>query len=169
MLPDRVIKQINFMKHHQDCGVCGTNMQMFSMSDKGRRIPGEETHHADKITWQEFYSQKQRPSWIMNHPTLCFRKSAVLAIGNYRHHGKGHEFNMEDYELELRLMHKFGAVYNLQEILLYYRIHPEQVTFVKHDPYVDADTREHIIKDVTKRYVPPNASRECHFDDFDTW
>jgi hypothetical protein len=169
MLSDRIMKQILFMKHNPDCVVCGTNMQMFSMNNLNERIVEGETTHSNKITWQEFYSSKPRPAWIMNHPTLCFRKSAVIAIGNYRHHGKGHEFNMEDYELETRLMHKYGAIHNIQEILLYYRIHPEQVTYIKHDPIIDAETRNHIIKDITKPYVPPNASAECHFDDFDSW
>ena len=169
MMPDRIIKQIQFMKHHSDCVVSGTNMQLFSKNEKGERIGEGETHHPFKLTWQDFYSMRTRPAWIMNHPTLCFRKSAVLAIGNYRHHGKGHEFNMEDYELELRLMHKFGAISNIDEVLLLYRNHPEQLTYIKPDPIVHAETRQHIFKDVTARYIPPNASRECHFDDFDTW
>ena len=165
MMPDRIMKQLEFMKTHSDCVVCGTNIQMFSMQGNGKRTMQGETNHPEKITWQQFYSMKVRPTWLMNHPTLCFRKSAVLAVGNYNgERDKG--FYLEDYELELKLMHKYGVIYNLKEPLLYYRIHPDQITYAKQDPLVDCEIREQIIRDISK---PVSTSRECHFDDFDTW
>ena len=36
---------------------------------------------------------------------------------------------MEDYDLELRLLKKYGKVYSLNESLVYYRIHSNQLTF----------------------------------------
>jgi glycosyltransferase involved in cell wall biosynthesis len=165
MLPDRIMKQLEFMKTHSDCVVCGTNMQMFSLQANGKRSLDRETKHSEKITWQHFYSMKVRPTWIMNHPTLCFRKSAVLAVGNYNSE-RDRAFSLEDYELELKLMHKYGVVYNLQESLLYYRIHPEQITYMKQDPLLDSESREQIIRDISK---PKSTSKECYFDDFDTW
>ena len=32
-------------------------------------------------------------------------------------------------ELELKILKKYGKIYNISDILLYYRIHSEQVTF----------------------------------------
>ena len=35
---------------------------------------------------------------------------------------------IEDFDMELRMLKKFGVVYNLSEALLYYRLHDKQVT-----------------------------------------
>ena len=35
----------------------------------------------------------------------------------------------EDYDLEVRILSKYGVVYNIQEILLLYRVHPNQLTY----------------------------------------
>ena len=61
----------------------------------------------------------------LSPPCVCYRKSAVLAIGNYNEHT--HSL-YEDFELELKLLKHFGKLYNIQENLLYYRIHANQVT-----------------------------------------
>jgi sulfur relay (sulfurtransferase) DsrF/TusC family protein len=62
----------------------------------------------------------------MNHPTLCFKKEAVLAVGNYN---KEKRIAFEDLELELKILKKYGVVYNIRESLLLYRSHPEQLTY----------------------------------------
>jgi hypothetical protein len=46
-------------------------------------------------------------------------------VGNYNK--KSHSI-YEDFELELKLLKRFGKIYNIQENLLYYRIHEQQVT-----------------------------------------
>lgn len=56
-----------------------------------------------------------------------FRKSAVVAVGNYDPHMNG----IEDYDLELRLLRKFGSLHNMQDVLVLYRLHPNQVTAQK--------------------------------------
>ena len=35
----------------------------------------------------------------------------------------------EDFELELRMLKIHGSIHNLNEVLLYYRLHDEQVTY----------------------------------------
>jgi glycosyltransferase involved in cell wall biosynthesis len=165
MMPNRIAKQLEFMKTHSDCVVCGTNVKMFS-NELEKRIMKGETNHPEKMTWQNFYSLKVRPIWLMNHPTLCFRKSAVLLVGNYNV-TRAKDFYMEDYELEVKLMHKFGSIYNLNESLVYYRIHPGQITYTKKD--AENELQDLIIKDIMKPTIPENASKECYFDDFDSW
>ena len=61
----------------------------------------------------------------MNHPTFCMRKSKILEVGNYN--SEIHT-TCEDFELILRVLKKFGTIHNMNETLLYYRIHDEQVT-----------------------------------------
>jgi hypothetical protein len=84
------------------------------------------------MTWEQYKITKSQ--WFMNHPTLCFRKSAVLEVGNY---GLGSDSAFEDFELELRLLKKYNILYNLSESLVNYRIHHEQVTYngKKNTPY----------------------------------
>jgi len=62
----------------------------------------------------------------MNHPTFCFRKTDILSVGNYNN--KIHSM-CEDFELILRVLKKYGKIMNIQEPLLYYRLHEEQLTY----------------------------------------
>ncbi|WP_040213549.1 glycosyltransferase [Clostridium polynesiense] len=54
------------------------------------------------------------------HPTVMFRKEAVLEIGNYRSVKL-----YEDYDLFARLVFGGYESYNIQEVLYYIRINPE--------------------------------------------
>jgi GT2 family glycosyltransferase len=126
MFPDRIQKQLDFMRSNSDCVMCGTDLQMFQVNPtnpKDRTLL-QRTNHPNLITWDMFCQHK--PDWFANHPTLCYKKSAILAVGNY-------DVTMgsclQDYEIELRILKKYGKIYNIPEVLLYYRIHGEQVTF----------------------------------------
>ena len=63
--------------------------------------------------------------WFSYHPSLCYRKSAILKAGNY-------DINKsrmtEDFEMTLRMLKTHGYLHNLDEPLLYYRLHDQQVT-----------------------------------------
>jgi GT2 family glycosyltransferase len=126
MFPDRIQKQLDFMRATPDCVMCGTDLQMFQVNPhnpKDRSLL-QRTNHPTLITWDMF--RQRQPDWFANHPTLCYKKSAILAVGNY-------DITMgsclQDYEIELRILKKYGKIYNIPEVLLYYRIHGEQVTF----------------------------------------
>jgi len=78
------------------------------------------------ITWEQY---KKNPShWFVNHPTVCYRKSKVIEAGNYNPDIK---VMTEDFDLELRMLKKYGMIFNFKEALIYYRIHTDQVT---HNP-----------------------------------
>ena len=64
--------------------------------------------------------------WLMNHPTFCFRKREILEVGNYN--GSIHSM-CEDFELILRVLKKYGKIYNMKDVLLYYRLHEDQLTY----------------------------------------
>jgi len=122
MHQDRIIKQIEYMNLNNDCVICGTNVH-FLKEINGEKITNGQTNHKEILTWKEY---KQKPiHWIANHPTLCLKKSAILEVGNYNINNK---LPCEDFELELKLLKKFGKIYNIQENLLYYRLHEYQVT-----------------------------------------
>lgn len=121
---DRIQKQLDFMKKTPDCVIVGSNIQMFYLDQNNTKIYKENTYHPLKLTWEEYKSRKSH--WIMNHPTVCYKKSAVLSVGNYNVEMGS---MAEDLDLELRLLKRYGVIYNIPENLLQYRIHPEQATY----------------------------------------
>ena len=121
-LADRFIKQLEFMKNNKDCAIVGCHAHYLKEINNAKVIQGC-TNHPYLLTWENY---KKSPShWFINHPCVCYRKSAVLAVGNYNE--QTHSL-YEDFEIELKLLKKFGKLYNIQENLVYYRIHGEQVT-----------------------------------------
>lgn len=121
MFPNRLKIQYAFMISHPDAVVCGGGIRIFNDG------PIRDIFHEQKISWTEYINQDDVSTWIMNHPTLCYKKSAVLSVGNYNTDFIRKPF-AEDYELELRLMKRFGCLYNIDEVLIYYRVHEDQVT-----------------------------------------
>jgi len=119
MVPDRIIKQMKFMENNPDIHICGAQINMF----RGGKERVVDMTRLPTIRWEDF---KQRPThWFVNHPTVCYRKSSIIKAGNYNPELKK---MAEDFNLELRMLKMFGAVYNFPEPLLYYRLHPGQVT-----------------------------------------
>lgn len=119
MHPDRLQVQLKFMCENPDAVICGGGMRCFNDSGSIKDI-----FHTEKISWTEFYDNNKPSTWIMSHPTLCYKKSALLSIGGYN----THLYGVEDYDIELRILKKFGFIYNIKQILLYYRIHPQQIS-----------------------------------------
>jgi hypothetical protein len=125
MHPDRISKQLEFMKSHPDCVLCGSNVQMFSENPQTNSKQFlQTTNHPPVITWDQYKGVKSH--WFMNHPTLCYKKSVILSVGNYN---TDMNSMSEDFELELRVLKRYGVVYNIVEPLVYYRIHPDQATY----------------------------------------
>jgi hypothetical protein len=117
MINKRIITQLKFMNDNPNCVLCGSNIISFinNKSEIGR------SEHPFTITWDNY--KKTKRDWILNHPTLCFKKSAVLSVGSYR---RDLRMPFEDLDLELRILKKYKTVYNIQEPLLLYRTHVNQ-------------------------------------------
>ena len=125
MHPERISKQLQFMNSHPDCVLCGSNVQMFSENPQTNAKQFlQNTNHPQIITWDKYKIVKSH--WFMNHPSLCYKKSAILSVGNYN---TDMNSMSEDFELELRILKKYGVVYNIGDSLVYYRIHPDQATY----------------------------------------
>jgi glycosyltransferase involved in cell wall biosynthesis len=126
MMPDRIQKQLDFMKSNPDCVMCGTDLHMFRCDPQNpkEKMLLQRTNHPGVITWEEFKLNK--PDWFANHPTLIYKKSAILEVGNY---DKTMGSCLQDYEIEVRILKRYGKIYNIPEVLLYYRIHGDQVTY----------------------------------------
>jgi len=119
MYNDRIIKQLTFMEMNPDIQICGAQVNFFKKNIENKI--NSTTHPS--ISWDEYIKHKSH--WITNHPTLCYRKSAVINVGNY---DKNKSRMTEDFEITLKLLKHYKYIYNFQEPLLYYRIHEEQVT-----------------------------------------
>ncbi|RKS71133.1 glycosyltransferase involved in cell wall biosynthesis [Actinomadura pelletieri DSM 43383] len=74
----------------------------------GRRIPPSDPHDIAR------YSRLHDP---FNHPTVVYRRSAVVAVGGY-----GDLPLMEDYWLFARMIANGARVENIAEPLVYYRV-----------------------------------------------
>jgi len=126
MINNRIITQLNFMNNNTNCVLCGSNIISFI----NNKIEIGRSSHPFTLTWDEYKVIKS--DWIMNHPTLCFNKTAVLSVGNYRIDMK---MPFEDLDLELRILKKYNIIYNIQEPLLLYRTHEYQLSKKNNDEY----------------------------------
>lgn len=126
MINNRIITQLNFMNNNPNCVLCGSNIISFinNKNEIGR------SSHPFIMTWDSY--KKNKKDWILNHPTLCFKKSAVLSVGNYRRDLK---LPFEDLDLELRILKKYNIIYNIQEPLLLYRTHNNQLSKKNNEAY----------------------------------
>jgi len=63
--------------------------------------------------------------WVMNHPTVAFRKDKVVEIGGY---SEKPEYLAEDYELWTRALSRGLKLENIQEVLVHYRVTSSSLT-----------------------------------------
>ena len=112
--PDRFEKQVRFMNEHQEIDACSSWIHEF-VGEKGniislKKLP--ETH--EEIIK---FAKHRCP---LNHPTVIYRKKAVLDVGGYMGFP-------EDYMLWVRMLMNGSKFHNLQECLLYFRFSPEVI------------------------------------------
>ncbi len=108
--PNRFEKQISYMSAHNEIAICGSWVNEFIGTTENvysqRRVP--ETHEEIKS-----FIKGRNP---FNHPSVVFRKEAVLTAGGYRHF-----YLLEDWFLWARMLSNGSKMYNLQEPLLNFR------------------------------------------------
>ncbi len=115
-LPERLARQVEFMRSHPECFVVGTQGRMLDAAglDIGPywlRPIGEREIREDILRACPFI-----------HGSVMMRRDAVLAAGGYRPKVR----RAEDYDLWLRLAAR-GTLANLPDVLYHHRIHDAQV------------------------------------------
>ncbi|SDK79819.1 Glycosyltransferase involved in cell wall bisynthesis [Modicisalibacter muralis] len=100
--PTRFMQQVEFMSSHADISVCGGWIKEFS-TDKD--FPHAERRLPCTIKEVRTFARRRCP---LNHMTVMFRKSHILAVGGYA----GLK-NSQDYHLWGRLL---GAGYHISNI-----------------------------------------------------
>jgi hypothetical protein len=118
--PNRLERQVQFLIEHPEVAAVGSQLMVVDEAGDlqgpfGRFALGDDDIVSDML---------DGPG--LAQPATLFRRSAVLSVGNYRDVGP---VNVEDYDLWLRLAahYKLG---NIDEPLLYYRIHDRSSTVI---------------------------------------
>ena len=106
--PDRLEKQVSFMLKNPNVGMLGSQIEF--IDENGNPLPNAWVQPTDdpEIRWQ------LRWKCPFNHPSVMYRRSVVLAAGNYD------DFLVEDYDLWFRVG-LIAETANLPEVLLKYR------------------------------------------------
>lgn len=114
--PDRFKKQMTFLDSHPDIDLVGSWVDEFYGDIDNvktiRKVP--ETH-------EEIY-QYCKNRCPVNHPSVVFRKKAVLDAGGY--------FTLyfpEDYFLWIKMLMNGAKFYNIPESLLFFRTLPDTI------------------------------------------
>lgn len=120
--PDRFRQQLEFLRQHPGLALVGTDRVCIDMA--GNTVAGVST--LPFAPSDVLHATLVGPRiW---HPTVLFKRSAILKAGNYQDHSTPEEpYWSEDYDMWMRLLtHRLAAT--MPEKLLHYRINPEGVT-----------------------------------------
>jgi glycosyltransferase involved in cell wall biosynthesis len=115
--PQRLAKQISFMRSNPEIGVLGTNTH--ELEDDGRLLNCVDFHPTDAAHVKA--ALEHGPP--LCHPSVLMRADLVRAVGGYREAFR----HAEDYDLWLRLSEVTNLV-NLPDRLLLYRRSAGQVS-----------------------------------------
>ena len=105
--PDRLEKQVAFLAEHPEIGVLGAHVRVIDENGTGQEIWHYESEEAD-LRWLSRWQAR------IPHTGATFRRSVVLAGGNYR------DVKSEDQDLWFRLSLSTGLI-NYPEVLAFYR------------------------------------------------
>ena len=121
-MPERFEKQLTFMDRHPDVAVCATGIQIFG-SQYARRIFSSD---AEQLKIDLLFNS------CFAHPSVMMRSHLFCNKGYYY----DNSFNkMEDYELWDRVSQRH-ALTSIPDVLLKYRMHPNQITQNLTDTYL---------------------------------
>ena len=115
-MPTRIERQVDYMERHPSVIICGTQIELFGCLKIRNRPNLKETN-------EELKNRLFRRSCFA-HPTVMLRREVLLQRGirynsEYKH--------AEDYKMWIDCVN-YGEFYNIQEVLLKYRISESQIS-----------------------------------------
>lgn len=113
--PERLARQVRYLEDHPDVALCGAWIRKFGLGkDKICRYHGDPLLLACGLLFDS----------VLAHPTVMLRKRMFIDSGLFYDVAYKHA---EDYELWVKTSrcYKLGTI---AEVLLDYRVHPEQVS-----------------------------------------
>ena len=105
--PNRFEKQLAYLESHPECDIVGGQITEFI--DTPDNIVGKREVPCDN----EAIYHYMRSRCALNHPTVMFKKKAVLDAGNYQDW-----FWNEDYYMWIRMMERGCVFANLPDVLV---------------------------------------------------
>lgn len=114
-LPYRLERQVEYMDHHPEIGVCGSYVQLMNSEEVWTMPQDSNEIKALLLLHCPFV-----------HPSVMIRKATLIHYGIYYDPDYAHA---EDYDLWVRLA-EVTQLTNIQEVLLLYRLHDSQVSNV---------------------------------------
>jgi hypothetical protein len=119
-LPDRLKSEVDFMEKHPEVGLLGGAVEW--IDSQGNFLNSDP----DYPTEDQQIRQELRVRNTFWHPTVLMAKEAFVRVGGYRV-----AFSQsDDYDLWLRITEHYQCA-NLKQKVLYYRIHPHQLSLRK--------------------------------------
>jgi hypothetical protein len=120
-LPERLEKQVAFLETNRQIGLVGGATDWIDATGRSVGIH-------DFPTDAEEIKSALETRFPFSHPALLIRREAFEAVGRYR---KPFVF-AHDYDLGIRMAERFPCS-NLRQVVLKYRIHPQQVSMQKQE------------------------------------
>lgn len=114
-VPTRLERQVTHMLGNPGVVALGSRVTLIDSKGVPTGGPWECPSDDAEVRWLTRWQSG------LTHPAVLFRKSAVLRAGNYA------DVKSEDCELWIRLS-RFGEMYSLPEVLLFYRRHAASVS-----------------------------------------
>lgn len=164
-LPDRLLEQTRYLDSNRDVIGVGCWVELF---DDDGDVIGVWRRPISSGEIEEALLRGE--GGVLVHPTWMFRTDVIATAGGY-----DEDFHVgQDYELLLRLS-ECGALANLPEVLLRYRMHPVSVSYSR-----SADQYESIIRALGGAYQrrglgesrlpkPPSFVRKDLLDCYIEW
>jgi glycosyltransferase involved in cell wall biosynthesis len=118
---ERLAIQCKFLDENKHIDVVGTRYR--HIDDTGQTF-GKSPRL--RLTPREIHKQLPYESCV-SHPTAMVRRDSVLAVGGY-----AYGLYAEDWDLWIRMNRAGLQLANLNEVLLFYRIHDRQMTSLRH-------------------------------------
>jgi hypothetical protein len=121
--PQRLEKQVAFLRAHPNTVLVGSELQIIDEEGRPTTVPWRAPADDAEVRWGSRWRVKAL------HGAALFRRSAVLAAGNYRNCKP-----VEDQDLVIRLS-MVGRIENIPEKLFQYRRHASSVSVNTFDHY----------------------------------
>ncbi|HEY6442184.1 MAG TPA: glycosyltransferase [Candidatus Acidoferrales bacterium] len=123
-LPDRLLRQVEFMQKHADCALLGSAAEWTDAQ-------GTSLFTLDFPTEHDEIRSALVARCAFSHTSVLMRREAFIAVGGYRK-----AFALaHDYDLFLRISERFQCA-NLKEVLVKYRLHLQQSSVSKRDQQI---------------------------------
>jgi hypothetical protein len=124
MKPNRIQMQLNVMESNTNLVCLGSQAEFINSTGS---VIGKSIYPRTNSQIR-LYMQFANP---LIHPSVMIRKSALEAVGGYNSELDG----VEDYDLWLKLI-PYGEMMNIDDCLIQYRRHPNQITRKNQDSSV---------------------------------